>query len=371
MALVVPGGHSVPIDFTVDASVVVDTKSREDILKVLCEILAPYIGELTVLAHTPLPNDHHYVLYAGKDSASLSVKLYASGLISATYEYFTQHAHTQLWNIDDALAMEQQLAERCAARWPKVLPAIKRGLEVNVYFSTSDDRLLEYDVTKVLYKQQTDHQKVEVIHTNSFGNILVLDNLQNLAESDLPYTHGLMNKGVDCYEGKEVLILGGGDGALLHELLKERPKHVLMIDIDEAVMDSCRKHLRSACGDTLDCYKADNYEIVVDDAFKHLRAFQESGRRFDAVFADLTDTPVTHETRGERWDFLESVMALGVAVLAEGGRYLTHTTGSTCGAALETFRQRLALQPVKDVKMTQRYVPSFMETWCFCQATRC
>lgn len=55
--------------------------------------------------------------------------------------------------------------------------------------------------------------------------------LADLSESDLPYTRGLMNYGVDSYTGKTVLILGGGDGALLHELLKEDPEHVLMIDV--------------------------------------------------------------------------------------------------------------------------------------------
>ena len=59
-----------------------------------------------------------------------------------------------------------------------------------------------------------------------------------------------------------MLILGGGDGALLHELLKvvrtfyaktilyilslfkEEPKFVTMVDIDEAVMRSCKEHMR-------------------------------------------------------------------------------------------------------------------------------
>jgi spermine synthase len=41
---------------------------------------------------------------------------------------------------------------------------------------------------------------------------------------------------------KEVLILGGGDGALLYELQQEteKPKFVTMVDIDEAVLRGCR-----------------------------------------------------------------------------------------------------------------------------------
>lgn len=53
----------------------------------------------------------------------------------------------------------------------------------------------------------------------------------DLAEKDLPYTHGLMNKDNEDFAGKEILILGGGDGALLWELLKEKPKFVTMIDV--------------------------------------------------------------------------------------------------------------------------------------------
>lgn len=57
--------------------------------------------------------------------------------------------------------------------------------------------------------------------------LIILD----LAESDINYTHGVMKHGVLPYAGKEVLILGGGDGGLLHELLKENPKFVTMVDI--------------------------------------------------------------------------------------------------------------------------------------------
>jgi spermine synthase len=43
-------------------------------------------------------------------------------------------------------------------------------------------------------------------------------------------------------QDKEVLILGGGDGALLYELQQEKaaPKFVTMVDIDEAVIRGCK-----------------------------------------------------------------------------------------------------------------------------------
>lgn len=72
-----------------------------------------------------------------------------------------------------------------------------------------------------------------------------------------------MQRGKENYEGKEIVILGGGDGALLWELLKENPKHVTMLEIDDVVMKACSQYMRSVCGDCLDIRKTDKYEVTM------------------------------------------------------------------------------------------------------------
>ena len=52
-----------------------------------------------------------------------------------------------------------------------------------------------------------------------------------LAESDIDYTKALLGNGRESYKDKDVLILGGGDGGVLNELLKESPKFVTMVEI--------------------------------------------------------------------------------------------------------------------------------------------
>ena len=52
-----------------------------------------------------------------------------------------------------------------------------------------------------------------------------------IAESDIVYTKTLLGNGRENYKDKEILILGGGDGGVLHELLKESPKFVTMVEI--------------------------------------------------------------------------------------------------------------------------------------------
>ncbi|XP_020620822.1 spermine synthase-like [Orbicella faveolata] len=61
--------------------------------------------------------------------------------------------------------------------------------------------------------------------------MLFLDLEEMLAESDIDYTKALLGNGRENYKDMNVLILGGGDGGVLNELLKESPKFVTMVEI--------------------------------------------------------------------------------------------------------------------------------------------
>ena len=52
-----------------------------------------------------------------------------------------------------------------------------------------------------------------------------------LGEGDLIYTQTLCLIGQESYRGKKVLVLGGGDGGILHELLKEDPDFITVAEI--------------------------------------------------------------------------------------------------------------------------------------------
>lgn len=58
-----------------------------------------------------------------------------------------------------------------------------------------------------------------------------------LGEGDLVYTQTLCRVGHENYRDKTVLVLGGGDGGILHELLKECPRFVTVAEI--GVLDLC------------------------------------------------------------------------------------------------------------------------------------
>ena len=104
--------------------------------------------------------------------------------------------------------------------------------------------LQELDIVEVLCDVDSEYQSIKIYNTVEYGNVLVLDNDVNIAESDYIYTETITGSGQEDYSGKTVLILGGGDGGMLREVLKHSPKFVTMVEIDEKVVYLCQKYLR-------------------------------------------------------------------------------------------------------------------------------
>ena len=70
------------------------------------------------------------------------------------------------------------------------------------------------------------------------------------------------------------MVLGGGDGGVLKELLElsHPPEYITMIELDNEVMTGCAKYMRSVCGNYLDegNRKGSNYEVICGDALKYM-----------------------------------------------------------------------------------------------------
>ncbi|XP_035233649.1 spermine synthase-like [Stegodyphus dumicola] len=348
------------IDLHIDSSILSDAEKRSNILKSIDEILLPLFIQKK---HETVFGDTVVLIY-GNENGSLTciVKTYPFGLITLTFEDCLEEAAFTNPKLED---LRKSLHNSLKFRTEKI-PIVKRGSEVPLYFTTADERLLEYDFDKVIFQEDSPYQNIKILHSPTLGNCLILDDLQNLAESDLNYTRGVMKYGSISYTGKEVLILGGGDGGLLHELLKENPKFVTMVDIDQMVIDACRIHLRGCCGDSLDKLEGPNYKVIVDDCLKKLDEYKAEGRKFDVIINDLTDIPIATSPQGELWDFVRKIVNMSLAVLKDDGSYLNHALGESCIEALKTYENVLSNLPIKvTFESHSAYVPSFMENWVF------
>ncbi|QQP52554.1 Spermine synthaselike, partial [Caligus rogercresseyi] len=129
---------------------------------------------------------------------------------------------------------------------------------------------MEYKYEDILFSQSSKYQDVMIVDTLDHGRALILDGLVNLAEKDTSsYTQTLMFD--HDFNDKEVLILGGGDGGLLKEILDHHsPRWVTMIELDEVVINAVKEHMPSVCGQYLDTFKGSNYEVIVGDAFDYM-----------------------------------------------------------------------------------------------------
>ncbi len=80
-----------------------------------------------------------------------------------------------------------------------------------------------------------------------------------------------------------VLIIGGGDGGCLRRALVHHPREVVQVELDRAVVETCRRYLPQVSSGAFDDPRvnlqfADGYEFV------------EKGQEpFDAIIVDLTD----------------------------------------------------------------------------------
>eukprot|EP00045_Choanoeca_perplexa_P006712 m.57876 g.57876 ORF g.57876 m.57876 type:complete len:401 (-) comp13751_c0_seq8:31-1233(-) len=245
-------------------------------------------------------------------------------------------------------------------------PPVVRGGAFNAIVPTTDGLMIQYDFDKLVFHEQSKYQDVKIYHSNQFGNMLLLDDDPNLAESDLSYTQAILGSGRYNYKGKSVLVLGGGDGGILNEVLKLEPANVIMLEIDEVVVTAATKYLRGICGSSMDQLTGDNYEVRLTDCIPELDTMIANGDKFDFVINDLTAIPVTHAVEGSDWDFLKLVLSKAVAVLQADGKYITQGNSVNMPKALAQYEGVISsLEPKMSFSKEPICVPSFHEMWMF------
>src|SRR3546814_1569961 len=125
--------------------------------------------------------------------------------------------------------------------------------------STRTDTLFPYTTLfrsdQVIYDSKTEHQRLELFENGSFGRVLTLDGVVQTTERDEFIYHEMLAHLPILAHGaaKKVLIIGGGAGGLLEEVLKHRSiEKVTQVEIDAGVVDFARQYLPSICRDAFD-----------------------------------------------------------------------------------------------------------------------
>lgn len=142
-----------------------------------------------------------------------------------------------------------------------------------------------YTVDRSLYQGRTKYQKIELLATPEHGAVLLLDDITQVTErSDWQYHEPLVHYPLLAHPAPErVLIIGGGDGGALREVLKHPVREVDFIELDEEVVEFSRVHLAAV-------HQGSFEDPRVNLRFSDGRAWvEEHPGRYDAVIMDMTD----------------------------------------------------------------------------------
>lgn len=140
-------------------------------------------------------------------------------------------------------------------------------------------------VKKKLYSGRSPFQKIEVYDTFAFGKMLVLDGIVQTSEKDeFIYHEMLCHPPMFLHERpKKILIIGGGDGGSLKEILKHKVEKVWLVEIDKKVIDICKKNLPFI---SKNAFKNKKAEIVITDGKEFIKSRKNF---FDVIILDLSD----------------------------------------------------------------------------------
>src|SRR5438105_8502539 len=145
---------------------------------------------------------------------------------------------------------------------------------------------MTYQVERVLYELQTEHQHLVLFEHPFFGKMLMLDGATQVTSTDEFVYHEMMAHVPILAHGhaREVLIVGGGDCGVAEEVLKHKSvKRLTQVEIDASVIEFAKEHFPEF---TKPVFADDRFDSVIDDGMKYVAS---TDRRFDVIIVDSTD----------------------------------------------------------------------------------
>lgn len=140
-------------------------------------------------------------------------------------------------------------------------------------------------IKRSLHTEETKYQRLDMIETEQFGNMLVLDGMVMTTEKDEFVYHEMMAH-VPLFthpHPKNVLVVGGGDGGVIREVLKHPSvEKATLVEIDGKVVEYSKKFLPEIAGALED----ERVDVKIADGFMHIA---QSENEYDVIMVDSTE----------------------------------------------------------------------------------
>lgn len=156
---------------------------------------------------------------------------------------------------------------------------------MELWFTENQSNTVKYSVKikQVVATGESKYQKMAVFDTEDMGRIMTLDDVVQLTTKDefvyhemiahVPlFTHG---------NAKKVLVIGGGDGGTVREVLKHPVEEVHHVEIDEMVVETSKKYFPTLSSGFSD----PRYKLFCEDGIE----FVKNNKGYDIIIIDSTD----------------------------------------------------------------------------------
>ncbi|CAO3617031.1 unnamed protein product [Mucor hiemalis] len=140
-------------------------------------------------------------------------------------------------------------------------------------------------VEEILHVEKSKYQDVLVFQSSNYGNVLVLDNVIQATERDeFSYQEMITHLAMNSHPcPKKVLVIGGGDGGVLREVVKhECVEEATLVDIDEAVPRVSKKYLPNMSVG----FEHPKVKVHIGDGFEFLK---DKVNQYDVIITDSSD----------------------------------------------------------------------------------
>lgn len=150
---------------------------------------------------------------------------------------------------------------------------------------THKDVTLMFRAKQTLFHGNSPYQAVDVVETTTYGRMLLLDGCVMTTEKDEFIYHEMISHVPLLVHPspKRVLIIGGGDGGTIREVVKHpEVETVVLCEIDGMVVDACKQYLPSIAA----AFNHPAVQVNIGDGVAYMA---EKARDFDIIIIDSSD----------------------------------------------------------------------------------
>lgn len=142
-----------------------------------------------------------------------------------------------------------------------------------------------FKTENVLFEEKTEHQDLIIFENDYFGRVMVLDGVIQTTDRDEFIYHEMISHVPILAHGaaKNVLIIGGGDGGVLREVLRHKDVTCTMVEIDASVVEMAKKYFPEHSDGA---FEDPRCNLIIADGLKFVK---ETDQKFDVIIVDSTD----------------------------------------------------------------------------------